>query len=378
MAMANVLFWVQNLLGSGHLGRAQIVSEALVASGFAVTLVNGGRTFPWHGPGVLQRIDLPSVSASDASFAELVDVEGRPVGAALWAERRRILLSLFDRLRPEVLITEMFPFGRRAFAQELLPLLGRAAAGGTLRVASVRDVLVRADPAKHRWMRDVALEHYDLLLAHTDPALIPFGLTFAHRDDLEGRLVETGFVAPRPTPPRTTAGLGEVIVSAGGGRVGRRLLEAALAARHRVRSPVCWRLIAADHAEAEVLQRCRPDGVIVDRQRADFRDLLGNSLLSVSQAGYNTVVEMLAYGKRMVLVPFEDAGENEQRTRAERLAARGLAHVLEEGGPTPEALAEAVELALSQSEHAWPRVDIDGARRSAELIGQRLGAGPAG
>ena len=61
----------------------------------------------------------------------------------------------------------------------------------------------------------------------------------------------------------------------------------------------------------------------LDRHRADFDALFANSLLSVSQAGYNTVVEGLRLGKPMVLVPFETATETEQRIRAERLAEPG-------------------------------------------------------
>ena len=110
-----------------------------------------------------------------------------------------------------------------------------------------------------------------------------------------------------------------MLVSAGGGRSARALLAAALEARplSRLRE----RALAAGRAAAICRRRVagarrRPAaGWSLERQRDDFPALLAKSLLSVSQAGYNTVVEGLRLGKPMVLVPFETATETEQRTR---------------------------------------------------------------
>ncbi|HEX6141876.1 MAG TPA: glycosyltransferase [Geminicoccaceae bacterium] len=368
-----VLFWVQHLLGSGHVGRALVLSSAMSRHGLEVTLVSGGGDLPWLARPDLRLVRLPAVRAVDPTFSRMVDDDGRPVGEALWRERRRRLLDLLDELRPAVVITEMFPFGRRAFRSELLPLLERAGALGASRIASVRDVLVEKGEAdRYRWMRDCALSHYDLILAHTDRLIIPFGLTFPFRDDLGERLIETGFVGPAPAPCASRVGRGEILVSTGGGRVGRTLLAAALDARALVRSTAAaWRLIASGEDEAAALaQRPRPH-VIIDRQRPDFRDLLANSLLSISQAGYNTVVEALAYEKRMVLVPFEDAGETEQRTRALKLAGLGLATLLPAGELGPRALAAAVDACLNAPEGERPAIDLAGADRSARLVLER-------
>ena len=140
----------------------------------------------------------------------------------------------------------MFPFGRRAFRRELLPLLEAAAAlrPRPWRLASVRDILVQK-PAReaYAWMRDAALAHYDRILVHTDPALIPFGLTFPF-----AAAWRTGWSTPAMWWPdgRATPELGppEVLVSAGGGRVGAALLEAAIEASGYQPRPAPWRLVA--------------------------------------------------------------------------------------------------------------------------------------
>ena len=367
-----VLFWVQHLLGSGHLKRALILARAMAEAGLRVVVASGGMPAPWLGASGVDLVQLPPVRASDRTFAGLLDQHGRPVDDRLRAMRRERLLALFRELRPRVVITEMFPFGRRAFRFELIPLLEAAAAARAWRLCSVRDVLVRKpDPEGYAWMLEQARAHYDRVLVHTDPRIIPFDLTFPHARALGARLVETGYVV-EPDVARTADGRGEVVVSAGGGRVGAALLEIAIAARGRSRlREQPWRLIAGGNLAHDAFARLSaglPEGCVLERQREDFPALLANSLLSISQAGYNTVLEGLRFQKPMVLVPFETATETEQRTRAERLVKLGLAEVVWESGLTPRTLAGAIDRAWRARRGQGPAFALDGAARSADLV----------
>lgn len=374
-----VLFWVQHLLGTGHLRRAVTLAGAMADRGLDVTLASGGPPAPWSLPEGVELVQLPPLAAGDERFSVLLDQHGRAAGERLWAQRRALLLALLEQLRPRVVMTEMFPFGRRAFRAELLPVLEAAAATspGIWRLCSVRDVLVRKpSPERSAWMRDAALAHYHHILVHTDPSLIPFDLTFPHARVLGRRLVYTGYIAPpAAAAPATEAGRGEVLISAGGGRVGQALLQAAIHAR--ARSRVCgqavWRIVTGPElpeADCARLHTGIPEGVIIERQRPDFLNLLANSLLSVSQAGYNTVVEALRYQTTMVLVPFETATESEQAVRAEALERQGLARIVRMSALGPESLAEAVDAAVCIRPASRHAVDLDGAARSAELVAQ--------
>jgi predicted glycosyltransferase len=377
-----VLFWVQHLLGSGHLRRAATLARAMAARGLRVVIASGGTPAPWLVGDGVELVQLPPVRASDLHFTSLLDEHDRPIDDRFRALRRAALLALFEELRPRVVVTEMFPFGRRAFRFELLPLLEAAARARPRpwRLCSVRDVLVqKPDPEGYAWMLDQARAHYDRVLAHTDPRLIPFRLTFPHAAALADRLVETGYVL-EPLTAATAEGQGEVLVSAGGGRVGAALLEVALAARplSRLRRHP-WRLIAGGNLAGDALQALRariPQGVILERQRDDFPALLANSLLSISQAGYNTVLEGLRFQKPMVLVPFETATETEQRTRAERLVKLGLAEVVWESELTPQTLAGAIDRAWRARSGQAPAFALDGAARTADLV-TALAATPA-
>ena len=65
--------------------------------------------------------------------------------------------------------------------------------------------------------------------------------------------------------------------------------------------------------------------------------------LSISQAGYNTVVETLACADRAVLVPFATDRETEQTIRARAVVARGGAQMVEGAALDGPALAAALK-----------------------------------
>lgn len=369
MKPPRVFLWVQHLLGTGHLRRALLLAAALAGHGARVLVASGGPPTPFERAAGVELLELPPLRALDSRFSGLVAASGEPVDERLWSERRKRLEAAFASFGPDLLVTEHYPFGRGAFACELEPLLERASAVGIPIACSVRDVLVsKDDPAKlGKMLRRAA--PYRRVLVHGDPTLLPFAASFPRAEELGGRLCHTGYLAApgAPRPPERGA---EILVSAGGGAVGLRLLEAAVAAR-RLLPERPWRIVTgAAVAETEVarLARAAGPGLVVERFRPDLPEQIARAAVSVSQAGYNTVVETLAAGTRMVLVPFADGAEDEQTRRAKALASRGLARVVEERALSPDALAQAVADALAGPPPDASAIRLDGADRSVELL----------
>lgn len=370
----SVLIHVQHLLGIGHLQRARRIAEALLQRGIRVTLVSGGppSSLPLDGVDLVQ---LPPIRALDARFA-LVDSDGRPLDDTLRALRRRAVLDGFVKARPEIVVIEGFPFARRAFRFELDPLIAAARRAGARIVCSVRDIVhPRDDPARHREIVDRVRADFDLVLVHGDPSLIPFAASFPAAPEIADTIRYTGYVTDSRLPAMDIASSGEVLVSAGGGPSGHALLQTAIAARRLgCLADRPWRLLAgAGLAEPEfsALVDAAPPGVIVERFRADFAALLGRCHLSVSQAGYNTVLDILAARKRAVLVPFAAEREREQLLRAERLAALGAAELMRESELSPQRLAIAIERAASRPP-AVLDIEMKGAETSARLIAEMI------
>src|SRR5262249_3551780 len=150
---------------------------------------------------------------------------------------------------------------------------------------------------------------------------------------------------PGPEAPAGD-GDGEIIVSAGGGAVGAALFDAAVTARRRgVAAGRRWRFLVGGDLPAAARARlvtAADETPTVEPARPDFVSLLRRCHVSVSQAGYNTAMDIVEAKVRAVLVPFATEGETEQTQRAAAFAARGWAEVVPESELDGERLGQAI------------------------------------
>lgn len=385
MNQPHILFYVQHLLGIGHLARASRIATALKDRGARVTMVTGGLPVAGFPPEGVEHIALPPVQTAGEGFKGLADAYGQPVGEDFLNHRRDLLLSAFRDLTPDVVVTEAFPFGRRQMRFELLPLLeaiGQANPRPRL-YCSVRDILqAQTKPGRDQETLDLVRDHFDGVLVHGDPGFVRLEDTFPLADQIADRVTYTGLVAPaRPEP--ADQGF-DIVVSAGGGAVGEGVSRAALAALDHLPPGLRLCLITGPNlpdparAALQPIADARPQGqVTIERFRRDFPALLAASNLSVSQAGYNTVCDILQAGCRSVLIPYAAGGETEQTTRAEHLAVMGRAQVVTEDALSGETLARAITAALAdpqtppesgQNRDQNPGLNLDGARISADIL----------
>ncbi len=369
-----VFFYVQHLLGIGHLRRAATLARALAQGGFDVLLVSGGAPDAALDTGGARFHQLPPLRARDEGLRELSQLDGTPLDDAFRAHRTQALVDLLKAEAPDFLITEQFPFGRTQLRFELLPLLAaaKALARPPRILSSVRDVLREsASAARITETVETFDRFFDGVLVHADPALVSLGKSFAGWECVKDRAHYTGYVVESDSVPASAIGSGEVIVSAGGGAVGGPLLRAAIAARPLTSlADRTWRLLVGSNLpDADRMSLHAGAGIEIEPARPDFTALLAGSALSISQAGYNTVVETLVHGDRAVLVPFATPRETEQARRVQLLAERGLVQTVSADGLDGPRLAAAVERALAgRSIRSFPRCDANGGPATAALL----------
>jgi predicted glycosyltransferase len=92
---------------------------------------------------------------------------------------------------------------------------------------------------------------------------------------------------------------------------------------------------------------------------AEIANRYAQSDVVVSQAGYNTVCELLSFSRRALLVPRSEP-VREQLIRARLMAERGLFECIEPQDLTPETLISRVREALNASSTSFPTLDLDG------------------
>ena len=371
--------YCQHSVGMGHFVRSLALSRAL-GEAFDVHFLNGGRApegLPL--PRGVRFHHLPPLGMDGE--AQLVSLD--PSLSVEQAQQRRTayIMDLFAQHAPDVVITELYPFGRKKFAFELDPLLRAARARNAVIVCSVRDLLVsqRRDQQRHDDRTAAKLNaEFDAVIVHADPRFARLEESFRPTQTLHTPIHYSGFVAPHDVCALAVARENRVLVSAGGGLVGGPLFRAALTmqAQTFARTQRPMTIVAGPFLpEVEWLELSRAakdaPGVSVLRAVPDLSALMRASTHSISQCGYNTAMDILVSGVTALVVPYVTASENEQSVRAERLVAIGCVDLIEAPALSAEALAAGVERLASRPDSAFAFA-LDGARTTARIVDDLL------
>ncbi len=383
MTRPRLLFYCQHSVGLGHLVRSVNLVDGL-ADDFDVTLLNGG---PWPAelpqPARVDIVHLPALGL-DADYALVSRDERYTVDEAVEL-RRSMVLDAFRATTPDVLLVELFPFGRKKFRTELMPLLelARATRPAPLVACSLRDILVgsRRDQQGHddRASR-ITNEFFDVVLVHADDRFATLEETFHPTVPLRTPVHYTGFVRGPVDRDPARAREPRVLVSAGGGLVGAPLFRAAVDAQprwlaeHGLRTVIVTGPFLPEPVVAELMGRAAAtEGLDVVRYLPDLGGEMAASAVSVSQAGYNTTMDILGSTTPAVVVPYGEGREDEQAERARRLERLGALRVLDPDLLSGDALADAVRFALDWTPLSVP-LALDGRTRTPRLLRSLLPA----
>jgi len=352
-----LLFYCQHSVGLGHLMRSYALTEALAERFRVVLLAGGDLPDGIEPPRGVEVVALPPLGVNGGRFGS-----GDPRYSTdhAWEVRSARVTCALDELRPAVVLIELFPFGRAKFARELIPLLKRAKALGATTATSLRDLLVstRENQQEHddRAAR-IANAYLDMILVHCDPAFARLEETFDPSVELTVPVHYTGFVSRENGAPRAR---GEhIVVSAGGGRVGRPLLEEAInASDGRPMRAIAGPLMPQEDYAA--LEAIAPPNVELLRSVPDLAHELSQARASISQCGYNTALDLVRTGVPALVVPYATPEEDEQTRRARRLEQLGVLKVATHINGDIDALLEFTPRPAS--------LDLNGAARTAELL----------
>ncbi|MFQ5640505.1 MAG: glycosyltransferase family protein [bacterium] len=376
-----ILLYCQHLLGMGHYVRSMALAAGL--SEHTVFFINGGVAIPDIAvPKNVSMVQLPPI-ASDVNFklAETPSLE------EIQHLRKQALLRLYDEVQPDVILVELFPFGRKKFAFELIPLL-EANVNNTNRaqvMCSVRDILVKKkDQAKFEERVCLLVNRYfDSILVHSDSRVHSLDGSFSRLTDLQASIYYTGYVVPqkgngsiKSSPSNGTSQLTKVTVSAGGGRVGMPLLETAIQAKKYLDQIMPVELTIVTGPFLPETERQRLDVLAADDRNITIETFVPNlcavlkqSHTSVSMAGYNTCLDVLQARVPSVLVPFNGGGNDEQIRRARSLAEKGVATLLHPEDLNPENLALAIKSAAYLETNSF-EINLSGVPNTRGFIEQ--------
>lgn len=379
--MKRVSILVTHLLGSGHFSRSLFLAQALSNAGMSPQLISGGMPLGHVDITGIDFIQLPPIRSDSFNFTHLLDKDGAPASPELLRERIQMLETALRAYEPDVLVTELFPFGRRVLREEFLAALvaAKSMPSRPLVFSSVRDILSPpSNERKARQTEDWLTAFYDGVLVHSDPAIVSLGASWPVSPMMEPLLHYTGFIAPPPPVLESSniEGKDEIIVTAGGGPVGRKLFETSIdAARLGKRQ---WRLLVGGSDAMEICTRlnemAKGAEVLAEPLRTDYRAMLTRCVAAVGQCGYNTAIDWLQAGVPGVFVPFAEGGEVEQTLRAASLQKRYGYGCIAEDELTPENLAAATATAVARGRFTADDLRFDGAEQTGRILLEFLGS----
>lgn len=386
--MKRLLFYCQHVLGMGHFMRSAALVQGL-AQEFQICFLNGGEIIPGFSfpPGV-EVVNLPAIK-SDEAFAQIESADGEDLAVV---KQRRVaqILATFERWQPDVVVIELYPFGRKKFSFELLPLLARIrlTSPKTQVVCSLRDILVsRPDPGSYETqVCDILNRYFDRLLIHADPHFQRLEESFGSVAKIKIPIDYTGYVAQSEGEQSTEDSVdgGEeialqeelplILASIGGGRVGYELLATTVEASALLHASWPHQLLVfagpymADEQFARLQSMAaQQPHIIVSRYTTRFLAYMGRATLSISMAGYNTCVNVLTTGVRALLLPFTGGDNNEQMMRANKLAEGGVVTVLQPDDLQPQRLQEIIVQALG-AQPATGILSTDGVAQTRAIL----------
>ena len=258
----------------------------------------------------------------------LDDCKFEYITGAFTDDERKIIfakqLKIINDYKPDIILLDGFPFMRYEWFDSGMEFLLECVKNtwkDVKIVSSVRDICYPFKGGKNptKWPAltvDWANEYFDAILVHGDKNFVKLDESFEHLYLIEPPVYYTGYVTDTyKSEPQKRNG---TVVSAGGGRVAMDCFDKAM----ELYDGTDWTFSVGPNHPKEHLEKFKKwasdkKKVKIVYNVKNFRDLLAKHKLSISQAGYNTVMDLWMTDTPAKFVPYVDEfGEQEQTTRA--------------------------------------------------------------
>jgi predicted glycosyltransferase len=372
-------------MGLGHMRRNLMIAKTLSAppTQAIVLMVAGSRQLnQFTLPSGCDSLTLPALHKNGAGqyASHCLDVSLKEVISF----RRRTIRAAIQAFEPDVLIVDKVPLGLFGELDPTLQYLSRR--NGTRCVLGLREILDDKKRARQEWAtgrnNEAIRGHYHAVWVYGDPAVYDMVKEYEIPDDVAAKVRYTGYLdrrellesanrngrnllADHGLPPGRLA-----LCTVGGGQDGALVAEAF--AKADLPAQFVGLIVTGPFMPAPVrlrlhnLAKNRRNLFVIEFVR-ELAPLLSYADRIVSMGGYNSICEVLSFGKNALIIP-RVKPRLEQMIRAERLARLGILEVLHPDEVTPGALAKWLSLDLPPSRPVRERIDLKGLNRLPTLL----------
>lgn len=377
-----VLLYSHDTFGLGNIRRTLLLAQEVIDQypRAAVLLITGSQVIhSFRIPEGVDYIKLPCLDRIDAERYEsrfLVECS-----EAVKRTRSAIIEKTVLGFAPNLIIVDKRPAGVDGELAETLRAL-RTRNFPTRLVLGMRDILDEPrktrETLKNNRSFEVIRDYYDEVWIYGSQSIFDTVREYKFPDDIARITHYCGYLKRPTIVTNRNDGPPHVLVTTGGGGDGSRMIHAYLEGLSNLPRNVALKstIVFGPQMPADTrAQLTARFDYLTDVEFREFEpDLTGlyaQADLVVSMAGYNTVCELLSFGRNAILVPRAEPVK-EQLIRARLLEAAGLFEMVEPDELSPETLIAKVLNGLKHAADLPVRIDLQGLPRIRERIRELL------
>jgi predicted glycosyltransferase len=374
-----ILIHCQYVYGIGHFVRTLELAKGLIDY-FDVLIINGGENIPnFDIPKNIKIIQLPAIYKKEDSLT-LSTVDPTISLENCFKKRDEIIKNTIKENKPNIVITEHFPFGL-LFKEEVLNLISFAKNYNPICkiICSVREIIESNKINKsHTLNIEILNKLYDLILVHGDENHIHLRQSFSQIDDITVPIYHTGYIV-RKFKQETTLDLKHpmILTSIAGGRLGSELLDSVINCHLSIKEIIHHKLILFSGAFQNDFNKQKNKIAKLNSNEIElysfdsilYQKFLSKSNLVISLGGYNSIVESLSIQKNMLVYQRNfSQGNEEQDIRIKHFEKTGHLKILNNKDLEKPTLTKKIIDSLKNNKSPLFKINMNGVQRSIEQI----------
>jgi len=364
--------------GIGHFVRMAELSRGLCKH-FEIYLLTGGEPVPnYNISSEINYIQMPAIYSVEKQ-QKLLPVDKNLTLEQCLSMRSAIIEELVCKIKPDILITEHFPFGP-LFENEAISLIAQVKKNNPQNkiISSVRDVILTGEGStRDSHACSLINKWYDLILVHGDSSIVPFESSFPMVEKIKIPLCHTGYIVQSIRQRRSPSNRPILVVSVGGGRMGGELLDAVLKVHKRIARQWQHQLVLfvgafqkdTQKLHEYVTQNNLHNVKIFQFDKEDYHQILAEASAVICMGGYNSLLEAVSIRKPVLIYNRLFHGNNqEQNLRMVRFQKAGLVRIINSDELDREKLADLIIRAITRFRGSRFKIKIDGVHETLKIL----------
>ena len=386
-----ILHYSHDSFGLGHIRRTLAIVRQIAHDqpGVVQMVLTGSAQFgAYEWPPHVDCVKLPTLRKKTSGEYHSPHLHGSLEEVS--SLRESIIMSTISHFNPDLVLVDKAPAGLNGEMVRPLHYLKKFYPN-TLLVLGMRDIEDASETTRDDWRREniyqLLAESYDAILVYGEREVFDPVVEYDLSPVVENKIYPCGYIFDGDKYHLSANDLRKkieikteklVLVTAGGGGDGFHIIKTYLDMLAGLLEPATFHSLIVTGpqmaaAEYQLLEQCAAavDSPVTFKMfTPHLSSYLSIADLVVTMGGYNTVMEIMGYGRRAIIVP-RIAPRREQLIRAERLAARNLVCMIHPDELSVARLFSEVKkniLECSSAQSSSERLNMAGAATSSRIL----------